>query len=125
MGGLSLTNVQNERVSDFYCEEALSGRTPVKVVMETDAVLAFEHTRPSYPVHVVVVPKQHTPSLVNLGEGGEELLVDVLRVVRQVAEQVRQEHGAACVVTNEGAYQESKHLHWHVLYRGDLPEGLV
>ncbi len=114
-----------EKVSDFYCAEALSGKTPVKVVEETDTVLAFEHTRPSYPVHIVVVPKQHIPSLVNLGDGGEELLVDVLRVVRQVAGQVREEHGAACVVTNEGEYQESKHMHWHVLFRGELPEGRV
>jgi len=113
------------KVSDFYCDEALSGKTPIKVVEETDTVLAFEHTRPSYPVHIVVVPKQHTPSLVNLGEGGEELLMDVLRVVRQVASQVREEHGAACVVTNEGEYQESKHMHWHVLFRGELPEGRV
>ncbi|MBX7551538.1 HIT domain-containing protein [Streptomyces sp. tea 10] len=114
-----------ETVSDFYCTEALSGRTPVKVVEETDTVLAFEHTRPSYPVHIVVVPKVHTPSLVDLGDGGEERLVDVLRVVRSVAARVREEFGAACVVTNEGAYQESKHQHWHVLYRGDLPEARV
>jgi histidine triad (HIT) family protein len=31
---------------DFYCEEALSGRTPITVVRETDEVLAFHHTRP-------------------------------------------------------------------------------
>ena len=28
-------------MSDFYCDEALSGRTPVEVVVETDDVLAF------------------------------------------------------------------------------------
>ncbi|BEL06164.1 HIT domain-containing protein [Actinoplanes sichuanensis] len=112
-----------ERVSDFYCDQALSGRTPITVVAETETVLAFEHTRPSWPVHIVVVPKQHTPSLIRLGEGGEDLLLEVLRVVRQVAERVRQEHGAACVMTNEGAYQDSKHLHFHVLFRGDPPEG--
>ncbi|WP_232246578.1 MULTISPECIES: HIT domain-containing protein [Kitasatospora] len=110
---------------DFYCDEALSGNTPVERVHETETVLAFKHTRPSYPVHIVVVPKLHTPSLVDLGAGGEELLLDVLRVVRRVAASVREEHGAACVVTNEGGYQESKHLHWHVLYRGELPEGLA
>lgn len=115
----------SSKVSDFYCDEALSGRTQVKVIEETDTVLAFEHTRPSYPVHIVVVPKTHTPSLVNLGPGGEELLLDVLRVVRRVADRVRAEYGAACVVTNEGEYQESKHQHWHVLYRGELPEGHV
>ncbi|MEU8927642.1 HIT domain-containing protein [Kitasatospora sp. NPDC048545] len=92
---------------------------------ETDTVLAFEHTRPSYPVHIVVVPKRHIPSLVDLGDGTEEVLADVLRVVRKVAAKVREEYGAACVVTNEGAYQESKHMHWHVLFRGGLPEGLA
>ncbi|MEU9044477.1 MULTISPECIES: HIT domain-containing protein [unclassified Kitasatospora] len=112
-------------VSDFYCNEALNGRTPVKVVEETDTVLAFEHTRPSYPVHIVVVPRKHIPSLVDLGDGTEEDLADVLRVVRKVAARVREEYGAVCVVTNEGAYQESKHMHWHVLFRGNLPEGLA
>lgn len=38
--------------SDFYCDEALSGRTPVSVVRETPHVLAFHHTRPYWPVHV-------------------------------------------------------------------------
>ena len=52
---------------DFYCDEALSGRTPVEVVVETDDVLAFRHTRPFWPVHIVVVPKRHVPSLVDLG----------------------------------------------------------
>ncbi|MEU6405487.1 HIT domain-containing protein [Streptomyces sp. NPDC046985] len=61
------------------------------------------------PTELVVVPKRHIPSLVDLGEGNEEILADVLRVVRSVAAQVREEHGAACVVTNE--HQESKHMH--------------
>jgi histidine triad (HIT) family protein len=36
---------------DFYCDEALSERTLVEVVAETDEVLAFHHTRPFWPVH--------------------------------------------------------------------------
>ncbi|MER7750827.1 HIT domain-containing protein [Kitasatospora sp. NPDC097643] len=112
-------------MSDFYCEQVLNGLTSVDTVQETDLVLAYHHTRPSYPVHIVVVPKQHIPSLEDLGKGGEELLLEVMRVVRQVATQVRAEHGAACVVTNLGDYQESKHFHVHVLYRGDKPEGLA
>ncbi|MEU4300289.1 HIT domain-containing protein [Kitasatospora aureofaciens] len=112
-------------MSDFYCEQVLNGLTSVDTVQETDSVLAFHHTKPSYPVHIVVIPKQHVPSLEDLGVGGEELLTEVMRVVREVAALVRAEHGAACVVTNVGDYQESKHLHVHVLYRGDLPEGLA
>ncbi|WP_026212667.1 HIT family protein [Longispora albida] len=100
--------------TDFYCDEALSGRTPVKVVAETDDVLAFHHTRPYWPVHIVVVPKRHVPSLVDLGDAGDEGLLAVLAVVRQVAGQVNREHGAASVQTNLGRYQDSKHLHFHV-----------
>lgn len=101
-------------VSDFYCEEALNGRTPVEVVAETEEVLAFHHTRPFWPVHIVVVPKRHVPSLTNLGDADETLLHQLLAVVRQVAARVEAEHGACRVLTNLGSYQDSKHLHVHV-----------
>jgi len=100
--------------SDFYCDEVLSGRTVVDVVAETPDILAYHHTRPFWPVHIVVIPKQHVPSLTNLGEGDETLLHALLRVVRQVAAQVEAEHGKARVLTNLGDYQDSKHLHFHV-----------
>jgi histidine triad (HIT) family protein len=99
---------------DFYCDEALSGRTPVTVVMETEDVLAFHHTRPFWPVHIVVVPKRHVPSLIDLGGADDALLHAVLAVVRRVADQVTREHGACRVLTNLGRYQDSKHLHFHV-----------
>lgn len=101
-------------MDDFYCDEVLSGRTPVEKVFETSGVLAFHHTRPFYPVHVVVIPKRHTGSLLTLAEGDDDLLLEMVRVIRRVAERVVEEHGACRVVTNLGEYQESKHLHWHV-----------
>ena len=101
---------------DFYCDEVLSGRTPVEIVAETSDVLAFHHTRPFWPVHIVVIPKLHIPSLVDLGRGGEELLGKVLEVVRRIAADVAAEHGACRVLTNLGAYQDSKHLHFHVAF---------
>ncbi len=100
--------------SDFYCDEVLSGRTAVRVVAETDDVLAYHHTQPFWPVHVVVIPKRHVPSLTDLGDAGPELLADLLEVVRAVAAEIEREHGAARVLTNLGSYQDSKHLHFHV-----------
>jgi histidine triad (HIT) family protein len=99
---------------DFYCDEALSGRTPVRVIEQNEHVLAFEHTRPFWPVHVVVVPRRHVPSLVDLGGEPESLLAEVLAVVRRVAERMTREHGACRVLTSLGRYQDSKHLHFHV-----------
>lgn len=102
-------------MSDFYCDEVLSGKTPVDVVVETDAVLAFHHTRPSYRSHIVVIPKKHVPSLVALGEGDDRLLLDLLTVVKRIAQDILDRDGACRVITNLGAFQDSKHLHWHVV----------
>ncbi|MFJ8752184.1 HIT family protein [Streptomyces sp. NPDC102441] len=115
-------NVPAAEISDFYCHQVLSGLVRVDVVAESEGVLAFAHTRPSYPVHIVVVPKLHVPSLTDLGSGGEAVLTEVMRVVRDVAAQVELEHGACSVVSNLGLYQESKHLHWHVLFRRESAE---
>jgi histidine triad (HIT) family protein len=101
---------------DFYCDEVLSGRTAVNVVRETDNVLAYHHTRPFWPVHIVVIPKRHISSLLTLEEGDNSILLEMLSVVREVAKEVVAEHGACRVLTNLGKYQDSKHLHWHVAF---------
>jgi histidine triad (HIT) family protein len=97
--------------SDFYCDEALSGRTPVEVVVESESVLAFRHTRPSWPEHFVVIPKRHVASLL---EVEAPLLAELLVVVQRVASDVLARQGACRVLTNLGDYQDSKHLHFHV-----------
>jgi histidine triad (HIT) family protein len=102
--------------NDFYCDEALSGRTPVRKVLETENVLAFHHTQPFYPVHVVVIPKRHVESLLTIEAEDQNLLLELLEVVRQVAAEIVKEHGACRVLTNLGDYQDSKHLHWHVAF---------
>lgn len=99
-------------VEDFYCDEVFSGRAPVDKVLETDSVLAYHHTRPYWPVHIVVVPKRHVASVL---EVENDLLVEIFDVIKQVAAEVTREHGAARVLTNLGRYQDSKHLHFHVL----------
>ncbi|EST55505.1 HIT family hydrolase [Brevibacillus panacihumi W25] len=101
---------------DFYCEEVLSGKTPVEKVYETERVLAYYHTRPFYEVHIVVIPKKHISSLLTLAESDSDLLLELIDVVKIVAEQVVSQYGASRVLTNLGAYQDSKHLHWHVFY---------
>ena len=98
---------------DFYCDEVLSGHTPVQKVLETERVLAYHHTRPYWPVHIVVIPKRHVASLL-APDLDDDLLLELLGVVRQVAAQVLAEQGACRVLTNLGRYQDSKHLHWHV-----------
>jgi len=100
--------------NDFYCDVAIPDPGALDVVHEDELVLAYHHTRPFWEVHIVVVPKRHIASLTTAGPEDEPDLRAVLQVVAAVARQVEQEHGAAAVLTNLGAYQDSKHLHVHV-----------
>jgi histidine triad (HIT) family protein len=100
--------------NDFYCDEVLNGRTPVRTVAETDHVLAFHHTRPYWPVHIVVIPKRHIDSFLALDLVDGTLLSEMLAVIQQVAAHVVAKYGGCRVVTNLGTYQDSKHMHWHI-----------
>ena len=112
-----MTNeITQENTTDFYCDFVLNGKIEVKKVMETANVLAYYHTRPFWPVHIVVVPKQHISSLLAPEVEDPTIVMEMLSVIRQVAAQVTAEHGACCILTNLGEYQDSKHLHWHVTF---------
>ncbi|MEN2767860.1 HIT family protein [Ornithinibacillus xuwenensis] len=101
--------------NDFYCDEVLSGKTAVKKVYETENVLAYYHTRPFYEVHIVAIPKKHIPSLTKIDTHDMEILHELIEVIQIVASEVENKYGACRVMTNLGAYQESKHLHWHIV----------
>jgi histidine triad (HIT) family protein len=99
---------------DFYCDVAIPHAEDLEVVHEDDRVLAFHHTKPHWQVHVVVIPKRHIASLTRASVTDEEDISALLKVVQSVARDVEVEEGAAAVLTNLGAYQDSKHLHVHI-----------
>ena len=103
---------------DFYCDVAIPDAEALDVVHEDARVLAFHHTRPFWPTHVVVVPKRHIASLTSVVAEDEADVRALLAVVQRVARQVETEQGEAAVLTNLGRYQDSRHLHVHV-YAGE------
>ena len=106
--------------NDFYCDEVLNRKTEVRIVTETDNVLAYHHTRPFWPEHIVVIPKRHVGSLLTIETQDAPLLLELLTVIREVAAKVVAAHGACRVLTNLGEYQDSKHLHWHICFGDPL-----
>ncbi|MDQ0227812.1 HIT family protein [Metabacillus niabensis] len=102
--------------NDFYCDEILSGKTNVKKVKETENVLAYYHTRPFYEVHIVAIPKKHISSFVDVNPEDSFVMNELMNVIREVAAQITNEYGACKIITNLGSYQDTKHLHWHIVY---------
>lgn len=70
--------------------------------------------RPSWPVHIVVVPKEHIASFTALRAEDTSVLLEIIDVLKMLATKVEKEHGAARILTNLGKYQDSKHLHFHI-----------
>ena len=102
--------------NDFYCDVAIAGAIPLEKEYESEHVLAFHHTRPHWPVHIVVVPKKHIASLLTLTEADTLVLLEIIEVIKVIAAKIEKEHGSARVLTNLGDYQDSKHLHFHVTF---------
>jgi len=99
---------------DFYCDIALKDTSLLKKEYESDNVIAFHHTRPCWPVHIVVVPKKHIISFTDWEKKDDSIIGELLQVIRIVAKKVEGEYGGARIITNMGKYQDSKHLHFHI-----------
>lgn len=102
--------------NDFYCDEILTGKTNVKKVKETENVLAYYHTRPFYEVHIVAIPKKHISSFIDVNVEDSFVMNELMIVIREVAAQITNKYGACKIITNLGSYQDTKHLHWHIVY---------
>ena len=61
----------------------MSFAIPAKRLSETDTLLAFYHPKPAYPFHVVLVPKQAVPSLMEL-DPASKFLPDLLAAVQSL-----------------------------------------
>ncbi len=100
--------------TDFYCDIALREETALKKEYESEQVLAFHHTKPHWPVHIVVIPKRHISSFTTLSSEDAQILAELIEVIKTIAKRVEMKHGAARILTNLGEYQDSKHLHFHI-----------
>jgi histidine triad (HIT) family protein len=96
---------------------------PAKVVYEDEKVMAFHDINPQAPVHVLVIPKEHIPTLNNLEEKHKELIGHIFLVIKEIAKELGiAESGYRVLVNcNRDGGQEIYHLHFHLL--GGKPLG--
>lgn len=100
--------------TDFYCDVAIPGKVELEKEYESENVLAYHHTRPFWPEHIVVVPKKHISSFATISEEDAPILLEIVRVIKDISTRVNDKYGAARILTNLGEYQDSKHLHFHI-----------
>ena len=99
----------------LFCK-IVAGVIPSTKVYEDELVLAFRDIAPQAPVHVLVIPKTHIPSVDGITEENSSLVAHIFEVIPAIAKAEGLEQGYR-VVSNCGAHagQTVPHLHFHIL----------
>jgi len=103
----------------LFCK-LIAGQIPSRKVYEDEDVYAFHDIHPHAPVHFMIVPRKHIPSLAQAQADDQALLGKILLLAPKLAlEQGCKPYpeGGFRVVVNTGdeGGQEVHHLHVHVL----------
>jgi histidine triad (HIT) family protein len=98
----------------LFCR-IVSGEIPAKIVAQDATCIAFRDVNPVAPVHVLVIPRAHVPSLNEVAS--PTLMADILQMTREVAKQEGIAASGYRVVfnTNADGGQSVSHLHAHVM----------
>jgi histidine triad (HIT) family protein len=92
-------------------------KIPAKIIYEDSDTLAFEDINPQAPVHLLIIPKKHIPTSLEIAEEDEGLMGHLFRVAAKLArEKGIDERGFRLVInTNADAGQAVYHIHLHLL----------
>jgi len=108
-----------------FCK-IIERRLPADIIYENDRILVFRDINPAAPVHFLIVPKQHIPTLSDCHEGHTAILGEMMAVVPRIADMQKIGVVGSTPETRTGGYrviinagpdgrQEVYHLHVHMI----------
>ena len=114
-----MTVVKHSDPNCIFCKIA-AGQIPAQKVYEDADILAFHDIQPWAPVHFLLIPKMHIPSMAQLGPEHQEVLGRMMVLAPRLAlEQGCQPYpeGGYRILCNTGVHggQEVHHLHIHLI----------
>ena len=90
---------------------------PSNIVYEDDRVIAFYDVNPAAPIHILVVPKKHIETLLDVSEEDGDLISYIYKIINKIAKDEGFADNGFRVIANcgEDSGQEVKHIHFHEL----------
>ena len=103
----------------LFCK-IVAKQIPSRAVYEDDDFYAFHDIAPWAPVHFLLIPKAHIPSMAHITEDHAALMGRMMALVPQLALQEGcnpYPEGGYRLVTNTGVEggKEVRHLHFHIM----------
>lgn len=100
----------------LFCRIA-SGEISADLILETSDVLAFRDINPQAPTHILIIPREHIPSVSEMEEDQAPILGKLFLAARDLARKEGIQEGGYRMVVNAGsdAGQSVFHVHMHLL----------
>lgn len=108
----------------LFCK-IIAGEIPSKKAYEDEYMLAFHDIAPQAPVHILVIPKVHIPSVDGITADNADVVAKIFAAIPKIAADAGLTNGYR-VITNCGndACQSVKHLHFHIMGGKKLAENM-
>ncbi len=100
----------------LFCKIS-AGSIPSEKVYESDLLLAFKDVNPQAPTHILIIPRAHHATLLDVEETDHALMGSVISVANQLAKERGLDKSGYRLVVNcgAGAGQSVFHIHFHLL----------
>lgn len=110
----------------IFCK-IINREIPSNIVYEDEKVIAFNDINPAAPIHILVIPKKHIETLLDISEEDSSLIAYIYQIINKIVEEKGFDKKGFRVITNcgEDSGQEVKHIHFHVLAGKKLGDKIV
>lgn len=98
----------------IFCK-IVDKENPAEIVYEDDKVLAFKDIHPLAPVHLLVIPKKHIPSINHVEIRDKELMGELILAAQKIARNQKLEGYKLVINVGRKGGQIIDHLHLHLL----------
>jgi histidine triad (HIT) family protein len=104
-----------------FCK-SIHREIPAKIVKELERTVAFEDISPKAPVHLLIIPKDHIPSVLDLKNSDAAIVGEMMALAKDCAKSAGIDQTGFRLIFNCGpdAGQAVDHLHMHLLGRRKL-----
>lgn len=88
-----------------------------QIVYEDNTVIAFNDINPQAPHHVLIIPREHIPTINDISEKNNELLGHMINTSKKIAKSLDIDESGYRILfnCNKGAGQAVYHIHLHLL----------
>jgi histidine triad (HIT) family protein len=103
-------------MSCLFCK-IIKQEIPANIVYEADDILAFEDVNPQAPVHILVIPRKHIATTLDITDDDNELIGKMHQVAAKIAQDrsVADKGFRLVMNCNRDAGQTVFHIHLHLI----------